>query len=132
MSSYLTFYAKFKGDDKKHYILSYSRNNEIYQYFDDNLNIAYCGNEMKYTEITINDIELVLSNIKEYIDKGEKRLQEYEKHAAGNQECIEEIIQMKEYITDLYKTYYKILTIQDMISDINICGDIEHIYCNIG
>ena len=132
MSSYLTFYAKFKGDDKKHYILSYSRNNEIYQYFDDNLNIAFCYDETKYTEITINDIELVLSNIKEDIDKGEKRLQEYEKHADGNQECIEEIIQIKEYVTDLYKTYYKILTIQDMISDINICGDIEHIYCNIG
>ena len=35
-----------------------------------------------------------------------ERLQEYERHAAGNLECIEEIIQMKEYITDLYKTYY--------------------------
>lgn len=132
MSSYLNFYAKFKGDDKKHYIVSYSRNNEIYQYFNENLNIAYCGDEMKYTEITINDIELVLSNIKEYIDKWKARLQEYEKYAARNQEYIDEIIQMKEYIADLYETYYKILTFQDILSDINISSDIEHIYCNIG
>ena len=87
---------------------------------------------MKYTEITINDIELVLSNIKEYIDKGKARLHEYEKHADGNLECIEEIIQMKEYVADLYKTYYKILTFQDILSNINISSDIEHIYCNIG
>lgn len=131
MSSYLTFYVQHKGDDKKHPIVSYSRNNDIYQAFDENLHIAFCYNEIKYTELNEEDIILVLDNIKNDISKAEGRLQKYEKYANGNSECIEEIIQIKDYISDLKITYYKVMAIMDVISNISYGSDVEHVYCNI-
>lgn len=131
MSSYLTFYVQHKGDDKKHPIMSYSRNNDIYRAFDENMNIAFCYNKIVYTELTEGDITLVLNDLRKDIDSAEKRIQEYEKHANGNPECIDEIIQLKEYVKDLEITYYKILTIEDIISDIQFGNDVEHVFCNI-
>lgn len=132
MSSYLTFYVQHKGDEKKHPIMSYSRNNDIYQAFNENMNIAFCYNETSYTELHNEDIMLVMGNIKDDIEKAKARLQEYEKHADGNSECIEEIISIKDYIKDLQSTYYRIMTIGDIIGDIKFGNDVEHVYCNIG
>lgn len=131
MSSYLTIYVQHKGDDKKHPILIYSRNNDIYQAFNENLNIAYAGMEDKYSELTENDISIVLGDLQKDIDSAERRIQEYEKHAAGNSECIDEIIRMREYRDDLQRTYYKVESIMDIMSDIPYGSDIEHVYCNI-
>lgn len=51
MSSYLSFYLVPRAHPEEKLLLqSFSRSNEVYQRFSDNLNIAYAGNEEKYTK----------------------------------------------------------------------------------
>ena len=54
MSSYLTFYIVPKEGNKPIALLNYSRNNDIYQYFVDNVKVAFIGMEEnpQYTELT--------------------------------------------------------------------------------
>ena len=108
MSSYLTFYTKNKDDAKPIPLVSYSRNSEIYQQFQDSIHPAYIGmdTDCKYTELTVEKVDSVISAIKEDLQKAEVRLHEYEKHAGGNMDIIEYIIEQKEYIED-YKMFKK-------------------------
>ena len=67
MSSYLSFYIvpKRKSDTEKkqHIILtSFSRNSDIYQYFWENINPAYCGMEEKYTTLTKENVKSVIDD----------------------------------------------------------------------
>lgn len=76
MSSYLSFYLVPRAHPEEKLLLqSFSRSNEVYQRFSDNLNIAYAGNEEKYTKLTISDVESIeeIISTKEYIRK-HKRL----------------------------------------------------------
>ena len=93
MSSYLSFYLVPRAHPEEKLLLqSFSRSNEVYQRFSDNLNIAYAGNEEKYTKLTISDVESVIQDIDADITKAETRRTEYEKFCYGNPESIEEII----------------------------------------
>lgn len=131
MSSYLSFYLVPRAHPEEKLLLqSFSRSNEVYQRFSDNLNIAYAGNEEKYTKLTINDIESVIQDIDADITKAETRRTEYEKFCYGNPESIEEIISTKEYIRDLQSTRDYISFIRDVLTDLDYSG-FSDVLCNI-
>ncbi len=136
MSSYLSFYIVPKRksqEEPKQYIplTAYSRNSDIYQFFDENLNIAYYGNEDNYTVLNIDSVNKVLADFNEDITKATIRLTEYEKYAKDNPEYINEIIELKEYISDLNYWKNKTSFIADIIEDMNCYKKIEEVCCNI-
>lgn len=132
MSSYLSFYLVPRAHPEEKLLLqSFSRSsNEVYQRFSDNLNIAYAGNEEKYTKLTISDVESVIQDIDADITKAETRRTEYEKFCYGNPESIEEIISTKEYIRDLQSTRDYISFIRDVLTDLDYSG-FSDVLCNI-
>lgn len=131
MSSYLSFYLVPRAHPEEKLLLqSFSRSNEVYQRFSDNLNIAYAGNEEKYTKLTISDVESVIQDIDADITKAETRRTEYEKFCYGNPESIEEIISIKEYIRDLQSTRDYISFIRDILADLDYSG-FSDVLCNI-
>lgn len=131
MSSYLSFYLVPRAHPEEKLLLqSFSRSNEAYQRFSDNLNIAYAGNEEKYTKLTISDVESVIQDIDADITKAETRRTEYEKFCYGNPESIEEIISTKEYIRDLQSTRDYISFIRDVLTDLDYSG-FSDVLCNI-
>lgn len=131
MSSYLSFYLVPRAHPEEKLLLqSLSRSNEVYQRFSDNLNIAYAGNEEKYTKLTISDVESVIQDIDADITKAETRRTEYEKFCYGNPESIEEIISTKEYIRDLQSTRDYISFIRDVLTDLDYSG-FSDVLCNI-
>ena len=131
MSSYLSFYLVPRAHPEEKLLLqSFSRSNEVYQRFSDNLNIAYAGNEEKYTKLTISDVESVIQDIDADITKAETRRTEYEKFCYGNPEAIEEIISTKEYIRDLQSTRDYISFIRDVLADLDYSG-FSDVLCNI-
>lgn len=131
MSSYLSFYLVPKAHPEEKLLLqSFSRSNEVYQRFFDNLSIEYAGNEEKYTELTVSDVESVIQDIDADITKAETRRTEYEKFCYGNPEAIEEIISTKEYIRDLQSTRDYISFLRDILADIEY-GGFKSVLCNI-
>ena len=131
MSSYLSFYLVPRAHPEEKLLLqSFSRSNEVYPRFSDNLNIAYAGNEEKYTKLTISDVESVIQDIDADITKAETRRTEYEKFCYGNPESIEEIISTKEYIRDLQSTRDYISFIRDVLTDLDYSG-FSDVLCNI-
>lgn len=131
MSSYLSFYLVPRAHPEEKLLLqSFSRSNEVYQRFSDNLNIAYAGNKEKYTKLTISDVESVIQDIDADITKAETRRTEYEKFCYGNPESIEEIISTKEYIRDLQSTRDYISFIRDVLTDLDYSG-FSDVLCNI-
>lgn len=137
MSSYLSIYIvpKRKSDkeEKKHIIVAvFFRNSEIYQYFDENINPAYIGSkEHPYTTITRSGISDVISDLDKDIDSSKDRLAEYEKYAKDNPDYIQEIIELKKYISDLQYAQGKVAFIEDMIDGIDFYEEIEEVCCNV-
>ena len=131
MSSYLSFYLVPKAHPEERLLLqSFSRSNEVYQRFFDNLSIAYAGNEEKYTKLTVSDVESVIRDLDDDIAKAEARRVEYEKFCHGNSELIEEMISTKEYIRDLQSTRDYISFIRDILVDLD-CSGFSDVLCNI-
>lgn len=121
MSSYLNVYGITKEKNERVLLVSYSRNNEIYQEMDGILGIPWNGDgEDKYRRLTIGDISSVVDDLNKTISNVNKRIYEYEKHAAGNTEIINEIINLKEYINELEPVIYKLDFIADMLSLIEL------------
>lgn len=138
MSSYLSFYIvpkrKTKEEPKQHIILcSYSRNSDIYQYFNDNLSIAYAGNEEKYTTLSKDDINTVVKDFDNEINTANAKLTEYEKYVSNNPEYIQEIIELKSVINTLQYSRNKISFLADIIDDMEYQynSGIEEVCCNI-
>ena len=131
MSSYLSFYLVPKAHPEEKLLLqSFSRSNEVYQRFFDNLSVAYAGNEEKYTKLTVSDVESVIRDLDDDIAKAEARRVEYEKFCHGNSELIEEMISTKEYIRDLQSTRDYISFIRDILADLDYSG-FRDALCNI-
>ena len=136
MSSYLSCYIvpKRKSDTEKkqHIILtSFSRNSDIYQYFWENINPAYCGMEEKYTTLTKENVKSVIDDFEKDINSYQKRLTEYEKYAGTQPDYIEEIINLKEEIENLVYWKNKTSFILDIVEDISLYDKIEEVCCNI-
>ena len=134
MSSYLTFYARHKDVDSKPIpLVSYSRNNEIYQQFNDTIHPAYVGtsDECQYTVLTVEQVDSVIKEIESELRKARLRLEEYTKHASGNMDMVEYIIEQKEYIEDLEYTLYKTMFIRELVSDASYSWSKHELLCNI-
>lgn len=131
MSSYLNIYGVLKEDDRKICIVSYSRNCPIYQTFYENLNIEWAGNDDKYTELTTEKVNAVLYEVKNQISNLEKRINEYEKHANGNMDVINEILNSREYLEELISTREYLYFINDIIDNVNYSDTLKGIVCNI-
>lgn len=140
MSSYLSVYIvpkrKVKEDVKQHIIVaSYSRSTELYEYFSNIINPACIGmsDKIPYTTITKEGIRLVLNEFNENISKTKERLIEYERYASANVDYIQDIIELKEYISDLQFWKAKASFIEDMIDEAgSYMEGIEEVCCNIG
>ena len=150
MSSYLTFYGipRLESDDRNDEIkekvedkdakpisiVSFNRNNDIYRYFDENCNIAYCYDSIKYSDITSSDVSVVESDIKNDIMSSEKRLHEYEKYAGSNPDYVQEILSIKEYLEDLYRALHYAEFIGYIVSEAELKyrGGFTKIVANIG
>ena len=135
MSSYLTFYIVPKEENSKPIaLISYSRNSEVYQYFNDVLHVAYIGiEETQYTELTVSKVDEVISELNQDILKARKRVAEYDKHADGHAELIEDIISQKEWIENLECTLRKVEFIRDIVYE-SSCewNSYNKVLCNIG
>lgn len=133
MSSYLNLYMLPKEGKKKLLFYSVSRNSPIYQAFNE-YGVAYSGNEEKHTLVTKEMMNTMVQDAKADLDKWNKRLEELEKHAAGNAEIIEEIISDKEYLEELQDTYNELHFIRNIVVDIEMFDffDFEGVYANIG
>lgn len=135
MSSYLSFYIvprrKSDKEPKRHILISsYSRNSDIYKAFEENISIVWSGDGNKYTTLTQDNVNLVQNDLANDISKTKDRLVEYEKYASSNPEYIQEIIETKEYLSDLQYTQAKISFIADMLEDMNFYDNIEEICCH--
>lgn len=124
---------KSEEEEKKHIIIAtFSRNTELYQYFDENINPAYIGSkEHLYTTITRSGISDVISDLDKDIDSSKDRLAEYEKYAKDNPDYIQEIVELKKYISDLQYAQGKVAFIEDMIDGIDFYEEIEEVCCNV-
>lgn len=135
MSSYLTFYLVPKKEGSEPIsLISYSRNSDIYQYYYDNANPVFIGNndETQYSEVTLEKIDCVLNDLKNDINRALTRVSEYEKQAAGNMEIIEEIINQKEYISDLQYALHKLEFIRDIVEESTYSyADFNKVLCNV-
>ncbi len=134
MSCYLTFCGipvKEKTDEEKGFceekeldterkpisIVRFSRSDDVFRYFNDNCSIPLSCNEIVYTDIYESDIDAVVKDINNDIKETEKRLSTYEKYATSNHEYIEEIIQMKDYLEDLYKVLHDVEFIGKIVTE---------------
>ena len=134
MSSYLTFYVVPKAEGSKPLALvSYTRSSAIYRCFNETLNIAYIGmDEPQYTELTVSKVDLVIEDMKDEIEGNKKRIAEYEKHAAGNTDIIEYIIELKEDTEILEYFLHKAEFIKDLVVEAsNDWNEYNKILCNV-
>ena len=114
MSSYCTFYLK-KGNNEPIDFSCYSRATEVYGAFHDY--VTYVGNDddIKYTTLTNELCSNILNDINEEINKLQKRITQYAKHAK-DPDTIEMIIDLKEELDN--KNFCKdfIEFMQDIVS----------------
>lgn len=133
MSSYLTFYLQRKNE-KPITLISYSRSDELYQYFYENTNIQ---NDIQYdteyyTTISCEDVNNIISELIQSINNVNTRIIEYEKHVNGNIEIIDEIISLKDYLVVLNNTLIRTRFIKDLVVEAdNEYADYTAILCNI-
>ena len=137
MSSYLNIYGVSKKTKEKELIVSYSRSNDIYQAIDEEINVVTmykCDDdkEPRYSELCSSRVRQAIDYIEEMISNSEKRLVEYEKHANGNLEIIDEIMQLKDFIKTEYATASKMEFLYDICEDAEQgFNGFEKILCNI-
>ena len=135
MSSYLTFYVVPKAEGSKPLdLVSYTRSSAIYRCFNETLNVAYIGidDEPQYTELTVSKVDIVIEDMKDEIEGNKKRIAEYEKHAAGNTDIIEYIIELKEDTEILEYFLHKAEFIKDLVVEAsNDWNEYNKILCNV-
>ena len=141
MSSYLTFYLVPKGGDKKPLaLISYSRNNDIYQAYYENVSPAFYGNgdEPNYTELTKDLSHHVVNELREDLNKIEKSheakvkaLQALPKlEGEALEEYLQETTSTIDYINDLKDTLKFADFIDDIVNDLEY-SDFEKVLINI-
>lgn len=134
MSSYLNIYAKFKDDSREPLLLmSYTRSSEVYQYFEQEIHPIFMGmDEIKYTDLTFGNTGLVCDALISEIKKLNRRIEEYEKHAGGNLEIINEIIELKEYREELANALSECSFIKMLTGETQYSYTKYTLACNIG
>lgn len=139
MSSYLNIYmlpqVTEENKEPKHLLLDqYSRNSDIYQAFNENINPIYAWKDDKeqFEELTEEKLSLVREGVKEDYDKGKNRLDEYEKHC-NTVDILDEIVELKDYLTELKETlsYINFLSNILFLCKHTTWGGFQGIYINI-
>lgn len=139
MSSYLSFYLVPKKTKKKYsfspeggekeeeieiskgvplLLMCYSRNNEIYQAYNDTLNPAYCGMEEKYTELTYEDAKRVVSEYESDVKSTEKRLEvtyKMLKEGGYHEDLFSEIQSSERYLEEQKETLEELKFIANLV-----------------
>ena len=135
MSSYLSFYLVPKAEDSKPLnLICYSRNTHIYQYFEETIHPTYIGmgDEAQYTELNVQKVDEVLEAMKEGISRYQRQISEYEKHAGGNADIIEYILELKEELDILEWSLHKVEFIRDIVYEASCSwNDYNKILCNV-
>lgn len=132
MSSYLNIYIVPKKDRTPIEIVSYSSADDIYTAISEVINIPWSGEELQYVDLSIENINKIIDDIKQYINKVDKRIIEYEKHANGNADLIEDILSQKEYREGLDDVLKRIRFLSDIIYDAKEgFSDVEKVICSI-
>ena len=143
MSSYLTFYLvskKDKANTKEPLaFLIYSRNSNIYQAFNNNIDIAYKGNDDKlnYTELTKDLVNKVVNAVKTDYDDTQKnfaaRMDAYKSIKLEGETFdtyVEDFQSTTSYLEELKETIAQIEFIVSMVEDLEY-SDFEKILINI-
>lgn len=141
MSSYLNIYVQSKikdgSESKKMLLMSVSRSSPLYQAINEaGAFYAYTSIEEnveeQFYELESDLINSICQDVNAEIQIAEKRLNEYEKHAAGNSEIIQEIISTKEYLEELKETYNQLCFIMQIVADVeNDFSDFGKVFINI-
>ena len=156
MSSYLTFYIVPKKTIKKYSysqengnteteikvseglpltLMSYSRSNDVYQAYYETLNPAYAGMEEKYTEVTHEDAQRVVTEFEREIKSTEQRLAiNYKmlKEGGYSSELWEEIHSSESYLAEQKASLEELKFISNLIYEITEqYGDFEKVLINI-
>ena len=132
MSSYINIYIVPKKDKTPIEIVSYSRADDIYAAIADVINIPWSSEELQYADLSLENINQVIDNIKQDINKVDKRIIEYEKHANGNADLIEDILSQKEYRESLDEVLKRLYFLSDVIYDAKEeFSDVEKVICSI-
>lgn len=154
MSSYLSFYLVPKktkmrytydengghkeeikiSDGKPLYLMCYSRNSDIYQSFNETLNVAYVSNEEKYTELTYEDAKRVVSEFENDIKITEKRLEtDYKmlKEGGYHDDLFSEIQSMENHLSEQKESLEELKYIASSVYEWTNNTDFEKVLINI-
>lgn len=140
MSSYLSFYLVPKKYRKKYefnkdgvhteteveltkgeplHFMSYSRSSEVYQAYDDALDIVFCGtDETQYTELTFEKAKRVIQTFEENIRTTEARLKtDYKmmKECGYSSELWDEIHSFENYLSEQKSILVELESIANMV-----------------
>lgn len=142
MSSYLNIYLVPKKEkyEKQEPLLfaSYSRNTDVYQYFE-TINPTFVGmDEIHYSELTNDKLQEVKNEIKEDLETFERKHKhklQVLKYAINkpSEDYIQELAEEKEFIHELKTTYNIIDSLVDILSEVNNgYTDFEKVLVNVG
>ena len=147
MSSYLTFYLVPKKTKNRHdgievelstgtplQFLSYPRNSEVYQQFNDSLNVAYIDSSEGYTELTIDKCKAVIDNLKGKIKSFKHSLEINYKilKANYNFDLVTEIHSVEDHILELELALNTIKHIYNIVYECTSgYNDFEKVLINI-
>ena len=136
MSSYLTFYLKPKEQEKPLSLMSYSRADNVYQWYRDIINPVYIGNDEnnpKYTELTDEMAQSVVDAAEEKLSDSKRTLQlriDACKELGLTEDDVDLVVSTKEYIAKLEETTKELQFIANLVSDIEY-SDFEKVLINI-
>lgn len=125
------------SEPKKMCLMSVSRSHPLYQAIDEAGSFyAYTSigenAEERFYELTSHLINSICQDSNEEIQIAEKRINEYEKYAAGNSDIIQDIISTKEYLEELKETYNQLCFIRQIVDDVeNGFTDFGKVFINI-
>jgi hypothetical protein len=135
MSSYLTIYIRPDKDVEPIPLVHFTRSTEIYQAFEESVRPVYIGigDETRYTELTEALVDSAIQYLYTDLRNAEARVLEYEKHADGHIDIIEEILHQHEYIDDLKYAIHQAEFILDLVrtTEYPYVGVKRTILCNI-
>lgn len=133
MSSYLNIYGVLKDTKKKISLASFSRSHSFYQAINENMSVVWAGNEDVYTDLTSVEVHRVISDVNKQISDVDIRLSEYERHANGNVDIINDILSFKEYREELVSTREYLYFLNELIDNTTYDYEnaFEKIVCNI-
>lgn len=129
MSSSLYFKGKIRGENKYVTIFAFPGSSNIYEIFKDNLTIPFHSTTNSVGMIfREKDIDYLIDEINIENNKYLNKITEYEKHANGNLDIINEIVELKEIVNDnnIVKEFCFIL--YNLLEQTEFINGFENIY----